>query len=107
MLVMAWKDTPSELKRLVLFLFPTLFISSLIFSWLREARNFMPLVVVMAVVAGRHLSSTLGENATSAPATAKARKGNKSAYPLPLLSKLGCESVGRIWQNGVGWNGKR
>ena len=40
----------ASLRRLVIFLVPVLFLSSLIFSWLREARNFMPLCAVLIVM---------------------------------------------------------
>ena len=55
-LAIAWKETPLSLKRLTVFLFPVLFLSSLFFSWLSEGRNYMPMVFVLAVVAGRYLS---------------------------------------------------
>ena len=58
--VLGWKKTPRTLKHLVLFLFPMIFVSSLFFSWLVETRNFMPLVFVMAVIAGDFLSRELG-----------------------------------------------
>jgi hypothetical protein len=64
-----WKDTPSALKQQVFFLLPTLFLSSLFFSWLFEARNFMPLVFVLAVVTGRYMSKILlqEEKASASP----------------------------------------
>jgi hypothetical protein len=49
------KDTPRALKLQVMFLFPVLFVSSLVFSWLHEARNWMPLVFVLAVITGSYL----------------------------------------------------
>jgi hypothetical protein len=55
-LVLDWKEAPSSLKRLVLYLVPVLVLSSLLFSWLRESRNYMPVVFVMAVIAARHLA---------------------------------------------------
>ena len=58
-LALGWKETPLSLKRLAAFLLPVLFISSLFFSWLRETRNYMPLVFVLAVVAGGYLSRQL------------------------------------------------
>ena len=57
-LVVGWKETAVSLKRLALFLLPVLFVSSLLFSYLREARNYMPLVFVLAVSAGGYLSRT-------------------------------------------------
>lgn len=45
-----WRTAPASLRRLVIFLVPVLFLSSLIFSWLREARNFMPLCAVLIVM---------------------------------------------------------
>ena len=56
-LVLGWKDTPLMLKRLVFYLLPLVLVSSLLFSWLDEARNYMPLVFVLAVVAGRYLAA--------------------------------------------------
>jgi hypothetical protein len=35
-LILAWKDTPLSLKRLILYLLPVLFLSSLFFGWLNE-----------------------------------------------------------------------
>lgn len=58
------KDTPRPLKFQVLFLLPILFVSSLVFSWLHEARNWMPLVFVLAVITANYLvraSSDMGE----------------------------------------------
>jgi hypothetical protein len=50
-----WKNTPWDLKSLILFLAPCLLISGLFFSWLREARNYMPLVALLAVCTARVL----------------------------------------------------
>jgi len=58
-LALGWKQTALALKRQALFLLPVLFISGLLFSWLRESRNFMPLVFVLAVIAGGYLSRQL------------------------------------------------
>ena len=55
-LILTWKETPLPLKRQALFLLPVLFISGTFFSWLFESHNFMPLVFVLAVVAGRYLA---------------------------------------------------
>lgn len=56
-LLLNWKATPLALKRQALFLLPVLFVSGLFFSWLHEARNFMPLVFVLAVVTARYFQS--------------------------------------------------
>ncbi|MDQ2843209.1 MAG: hypothetical protein M3Y72_19660 [Acidobacteriota bacterium] len=61
-LILAWKRTPAVLKQQVLFLLPVLFISGLFFSWLDETRNFMPLVFVLAVVAGNYLQSFMASS---------------------------------------------
>jgi len=53
-LVLAWRDTPRILKQLVLYLTPVLFVSSLFFSWLSETRNWMPVVIVSAVITARY-----------------------------------------------------
>lgn len=60
-LALNWKQTPRSLKRQVFFLFPVLFISSLFFSWLHEARNYMPLVFVLAVVAANYFTPQSGD----------------------------------------------
>jgi hypothetical protein len=52
---MGWRNAPQVLKRQSIYLLVVLFISSLVFSWLVESRNFMPLVFVLAVIAGRTL----------------------------------------------------
>ncbi len=62
-----WKDTPAGLKRQALFLFPVLFLSGTFFSWLFETRNFMPLVFVLAVVAGRYLNRILLHDEHASP----------------------------------------
>jgi len=49
--VLSWKSSRKELRNLVLFLLPILFISSTVFSWLYEARNFIPVFVPMAIIA--------------------------------------------------------
>jgi hypothetical protein len=73
----AWKDTALELKRMTFYLLPLLFVSSLLFSWLNESRNFMPVVFVLAVVAGGYLSRSFSDDAAppalAAPASATAR----------------------------------
>jgi hypothetical protein len=51
-LALGWKQTPMFLRRLALYLAPVLFVSSAFFSYIKETRNFMPLVIVLAVVAG-------------------------------------------------------
>ena len=55
--ILGWKGAPPYLKKMVLYLFPLLFVSSLFFSWMNETRNYMPVVFVMAVIAGRYLES--------------------------------------------------
>ncbi|HEY3740662.1 MAG TPA: hypothetical protein VGL53_12500 [Bryobacteraceae bacterium] len=67
-LALAWKTTPLALKRQVLYLLPVLFISSLFFSWLKESRNFMPMVFALAVVAGRYATSLALDVETAAQA---------------------------------------
>lgn len=55
-LALAWRDTPATLKHLAVYLLVVLFVSSLLFGWLIETRNWMPLVFVLAVVGGRYFS---------------------------------------------------
>jgi hypothetical protein len=64
-LALGWKETPLSLKRQVFFLLPILFISSLVFSWLHETRNYMPLVFVLAVITGNYLFG--GSSETKSP----------------------------------------
>jgi hypothetical protein len=59
-LVIGWRETPGMLKRLALYLIPVLLISNVFFGWLRETRNYMPAVFVLAVIAGRYLSRHIG-----------------------------------------------
>ena len=54
-LVLDWKETPASLKHMALYLLAVLFVSSLVFSWLVETRNFMSVVFVLAVVCARFL----------------------------------------------------
>ncbi len=53
-LVAAWKETPPILTRLYLFLLPVLLTTSFVFSWPQEGRNYMPLVYILGVIAGRY-----------------------------------------------------
>jgi hypothetical protein len=55
-LAIGWSETPGMLKRLALYLIPVLLISNVFFGWLRETRNYMPAVFVLAVIAGRYIS---------------------------------------------------
>lgn len=59
-LALGWKSTPRPLKQLTFYLTPVLLISSLFFSWLVEVRNFMPLVFVLSVVAGKFVAEQFG-----------------------------------------------
>lgn len=52
---LGWRTIPWRLRSLALYLFPILFLSSLVFSWLREARNFMPLVAILIVMSVHYL----------------------------------------------------
>jgi hypothetical protein len=54
--VLGWNRAPLLLKRLLLFLLPVIFVSSLFFSWLSETRNWMPVVFVSAVITARYWS---------------------------------------------------
>jgi hypothetical protein len=66
-LALGWKTTPRVLKQQTFFLAPALFLSSLAFSWLYETGNFMPLVFILAVVAGCYFAGNctgVGESAS-------------------------------------------
>ena len=68
-LVFSWKQTPVSLKKMSCYLLPVLLLSSLFFSWLRETRNYVPAIFVLAVVTGRFLSR-IGEPAAEERAQA-------------------------------------
>lgn len=62
-LLIAWKNTPPLLKNLYLFLVPVLLITSFVFSWPQEGRNYMPLVYILGVIAGRACAGSDREDA--------------------------------------------
>jgi hypothetical protein len=62
-LVPGWSETPRSLKYLFLYLTPVLVGSNLVISWLRETRNYMPAVFVLAVAAARYISRRAGSQA--------------------------------------------
>lgn len=62
-LALGWRHTPALLRNLVLYLIPVLFLSSLLFGWLSESRNFMPVVFVTAVIAARFLTARAARSA--------------------------------------------
>ena len=97
-LVFGWKETPLSLKRLALYLLPVLFLSSAFFSWLHESRNFMPLVYVMAVAAGRYLSSITNQSPGAAVRIDKWLWAARFFKTRPL-AVAACE-LGRIQSNG-------
>jgi hypothetical protein len=66
-LFLSWKRTPLSLKRMYFYLLPILFVSSVFFSWIRETRNYMPLVVILSVIAARFCTAPLTEPETAAP----------------------------------------
>ena len=49
--IAGWQKSPWILRSLAIYWFLVLFFSSLFFSWLREARNFVPLSALLAVMA--------------------------------------------------------
>lgn len=53
--IAGWEKSPWSLRSLALYWFPVLFISGLVFSWLREARNFVPLSAILIVLTVYHL----------------------------------------------------
>ena len=55
-LVLGWKETPKTLKYLLLYLTPILIGTNLVIGWLHEARNYMPSVFALAVIAARYIS---------------------------------------------------
>jgi hypothetical protein len=54
--VLAWPRAPRSLSWLAIYMAIVLFVSSLIFSWLVESRNFMALAAVLAVMSALRLS---------------------------------------------------
>lgn len=53
--VLAFRTTSAQLQILAGYLAVVLFVSSALFSWLIEVRNFMPLVVVLALITAQYL----------------------------------------------------
>lgn len=54
--LLSWRRAPETLRGLVWFLLPVLLGSSLLFSWLREARNYVPVVIPLALITAAWLS---------------------------------------------------
>ena len=50
-----WQKSPWTLRSLAIYWFPVFFVSGLFFSWLREARNFVPLAAILVVLTVYHL----------------------------------------------------
>ncbi|HSU61900.1 MAG TPA: hypothetical protein VLI55_21500 [Bryobacteraceae bacterium] len=89
-LVLGWKQTPLLLKRMVFFLVPVLFFSSMLFSWMTETRNFMPVVFVLAVVAARYFArSTAPEEDSYMPAQ---RMNAAAKIPPQTGPKIGTQA---------------
>ena len=61
--IVGWSKSPWALRSLAVYWFPVLLISGLFFSWLRESRNFVPLAMILAVLAVYYLLP--GEQADS------------------------------------------
>lgn len=53
--MLAWRSSRPELKRLTVFLLPILLFSNLLFSWLSETRNLIPVVIPLAIIASDYL----------------------------------------------------
>ena len=58
---LGWSRAASMPKRLTLFLLPVLGLSNLVFSWIHEVRNFVPLLIPMAVITVGYLWPESGE----------------------------------------------
>lgn len=54
--VLGWRGAPSTPRRLTAFMLPVLLVSSVLFSWLHEARNYVPVMVPMAVITCGYLA---------------------------------------------------
>lgn len=53
--ILSWKTSHARLRDLVLFLLPPLILSNIMFSWLHESRNFIPVVIPMAIITSDYL----------------------------------------------------
>lgn len=51
LMALRWRQAPSRLRMLILFLVPVLWLSNLCFSYLRESRNYVPVLIPCAVIA--------------------------------------------------------
>ncbi len=45
-----WRSAPYHPKRLIILLTPSLVITNIMFSWFHESRNFIPLVIPLAII---------------------------------------------------------
>ncbi len=54
-LILGWKRCPRYLRDLSLFLMPVLTLSNLLFSWMMESRNLVPLTFVLVVITANEL----------------------------------------------------
>lgn len=53
--ILSWKTSHRQLRNLVLFLLPPLIVSNIMFSWLHESRNFIPVVIPLAIITSDYL----------------------------------------------------
>lgn len=53
-----WQHAPRDLKYMSYVLVPGILVPSLFFSWLTEARNYIPIVIVFAIITARFIEST-------------------------------------------------
>jgi hypothetical protein len=60
MLYLHWRKLPRDLRDNVLVLLPVLLLSSLLFSWLAEARNYMPVTALLCVATAHLLEDSFG-----------------------------------------------
>ena len=106
LLVFGWRNTPDSLRWLPLYLFGALFFSSLFFSWLAESRNYMPMVFVLAVIGGYHLTNwaSAGRGTADTPTAAASlrvtRQGRLQAATAGLRNTsavTATEGAGMRW----------
>lgn len=66
-LALAWRSTPQGLKQTIVYSFSMISASSLLYSWLSETRNLMPVAIPLAAATAGHLLRRRAAGSGEAP----------------------------------------
>ena len=83
--IAGWQKSPWTLRTLAIYWLPVLLVSGLFFSWLREARNYVPLAAILVILTVYHLMPA--ERTESIRDVAIVSSGPKSRGPGRLGSR--------------------